>query len=625
MFIPVAAGQSDSGLVFRELTVSSEIINNYHLCNISATISNPTSTTRETFFSIKVPEDAMLISMKLVKDGKTYLSRVEEKEEAREEYESAVRNDHSASLVEWDPEWGAFQFALSIPSGTELSIEVEYGEMVVKYLGVYDVIIPLGDIGSYDRFESVRCEMEVSSPLEVTEIDTSPSTVVPDLDDLGDGEFYLEYVTTDPGQGDVFGVSYITEPLPVNGWMESCVSDGKGYFMHVFSPEVEDVGEYLAKDIVFVIDRSGSMSGDKIMTVKSSFNNMLSQLNEGDRFNIVHFNDEVRTYESDVIPATPSNIEKAGRFINGIDADGSTDINSALLEGVGSFETGTENVEIILFLTDGLPTSGVTDRDDIRANARTANGGSAIINTLGYGADHDMAFLKAIALENEGRYRYIRDSSDADDILEDEYRTISNPVLRDLSFSYSEGTKEIFPSEYAVLFEGSEVVIVGRYDSSIQTIDADVTAQTSEGSRVFSDTFPVREEGGPDHVMLLWAHRKIASLLDRITIEGETDELVGEVVSLAMNYSFVTPYTSFILVLETDGLVDPDLDDILDGDLNIGEAGLPEFEWDRGYSASAPAADESTPFLGSVSLFAVLAMSVLVARSMKKKRGTHGN
>ena len=615
IFVQPAASLDDGGLRFKELIVTSEVIDHYHLCNISASIQNPTSETHETTFSLRLPEDAMLISMKLEKDGKTYLSRVEEKEEAREEYEDAVRRDHSASLVEWDPEWGAFQFSVGVPAGTEMVLEVEYGEMVTKYLGRYDLKVPLGDIGSYENFEKVRYELEVVSGMDITEVDTEDSTVDPDLDVTGDSSFYMEYVTTVPGKDDVIDVSFEEAPLPANGWMETCVRKDEGYFMHVFSPEVEEVGDYLPKDIVFVIDRSGSMSGEKIATVKSSFGNMLSQLNEEDRFNMVHFSDLVEKYGEEVIPATSSNIQDAQAFVERMDAAGSTDINGGLLQGLASFEGDGERVGVILFLTDGLPTSGVTDTSSIRSNVRNSNQGRVMINTLGYGYDHDAEFLMALALENEGRYRYIRDSSDADDLLDEEFRTVSQPILKDLEFSYSGGTEDFFPETRGILFEGSEVVVVGRYEVGTNAIDANVTADTSGGTRSFKDTFPVRDDGGPEHVMLMWAHRKIASVLDRITIAGESADLVSEVVSLAMDYSFVTPYTSFVLVLEETGIVDPDLDDIFDGDLNLGR--LDGLEYDRSGGMGAPSYGDSeaaTPFLETIIVLSILVSFVLAAR-----------
>jgi len=128
------------------------------------------------------------------------------------------------------------------------------------------------------------------------------------------------------------------------------------------------------------------------------------------------------------------------------------------------------------------------------------------------------------------------------------YDTISVPLLKDLIFSYSPGEFAVFPETLPSLFAGSEAVVVGRFDPTSDYITSTVTGQTSSGSRVFEQGYDVDRESDMDFIARVWAQRMIRKLIDDITVEGRTQALVDQVVSIAMNYSFVTPYTAFVLV-----------------------------------------------------------------------------
>jgi uncharacterized protein YegL len=292
------------------------------------------------------------------------------------------------------------------------------------------------------------------------------------------------------------------------------------------------------------------MEGNKIMTVKRSFENIIHQIDEGDSYNIIHFSDGWIVYSEQMVDASLDAKEKAYHFISNISADGGTNINEALLEAIDLFGEDSYKIPIIIFLTDGLPTTGVTNTNSIRNNIQNANKQNVVIHTLGYGDDHDSDFLKAVALENEGMYRYIKESTDAGDLFEGHYTSISNPLLRNLKFNYSSGTSEIIPDSMRILFEGSEAVILGRYGPDMNKISAGIEVTSEDGSKYFNQTFTVKEEGGPEFISRLWAHRKIETLLDKLLVEGANEEIEKEIASLGINYSFVTPYTSLVLVLE---------------------------------------------------------------------------
>jgi len=134
----------------------------------------------------------------------------------------------------------------------------------------------------------------------------------------------------------------------------------------------------MAKDVLFVIDTSGSMRDDKIEQARKALRNMLDSLNEEDRFTIVRFSSDVSGYSDELLSASDRNLKNAEEFVDGLEADGGTDINTALTTAPGLFTgsgSGNERPEEVIFLTDGEPTEGITDNDEILDNIRTANTG----------------------------------------------------------------------------------------------------------------------------------------------------------------------------------------------------------------------------------------------------------
>jgi len=172
----------------------------------------------------------------------------------------------------------------------------------------------------------------------------------------------------------------------------------QGYFMHIYSPTAEEIGTPpLNKDIIFVIEKSGSMKGLKLEQVKTAFSKIIGDLSEGDRFNIVFFDTELKPFSSEILIANSENKDKAIAAVTNVTDGGSTNINAALTTALDMFYDGSENVPIIVFLTDGMPTEGVTSTAAIRDNVLQANKANVSIFTIAFGEeqDYDFDFLQA--------------------------------------------------------------------------------------------------------------------------------------------------------------------------------------------------------------------------------------
>ena len=250
------------------------------------------------------------------------------------------------------------------------------------------------------------------------------------------------------------------------------------YFVHFFSPSGLSP---LAKNVVFVIDISSSMYGKKIEQTRQAMFTILDQLRAGDSFNIVLFKSDIIHWKHDASPVTSGSVQAAKTFVNEYAlAGGYTNINDALLLALKLLKDTAEqpssafagNFPMVLFLTDGNPTVGVTDTLKIRANVLRGNGAKASIFALGFsfnlGFDLfnlDFDFLKALSAENGGTARRIYPEKDAETQLEGFFEEISTPLLQRIRFEYPD---DVVDSGYTTAqsflqyYNGSELVVGGK-------------------------------------------------------------------------------------------------------------------------------------------------------------------
>lgn len=211
----------------------------------------------------------------------------------------------------------------------------------------------------------------------------------------------------------------------------------EGYFMHIFSPGEEELGtSAMSKEIIFVLDKSGSMEGDKIEQVKEVFGNIIEDLPPGDYFNIIFFDSTAQSYSGTLMEANSE--EKAGAldFVNNLDANGSMNINEALLTALGMFNPESERVPIIVFLTDGEPTQGVVSPYAIRQNIKDANSAQVSIFSIAFGIDDESNYYFLRAIENYGTAEWFSPDANAAEEIGSFYETISTPLITDMEFSY---------------------------------------------------------------------------------------------------------------------------------------------------------------------------------------------
>jgi Ca-activated chloride channel family protein len=331
------------------------------------------------------------------------------------------------------------------------------------------------------------------------------------------------------------------------------------YFLFLFSPEMDaEPGSALPKDIVFVIDRSGSMGGEKILQAQGALRQILGQLNSNDRFSIVGFDDVISVFSANLQPVNEDSITEAYGFVDELTARNSTDIGAALqtgLEIMTRSETRASATEMIVFLTDGLPTAGLIDDASIMQLVEQHNREHTVrIHAFGVGYDVNTHLLDRLAAENGGVVTYVQPGENLETVLGRFYAQIANPVLTDIHITF-DGVEaaDLFPQAIPDMFQGSSLVLAGRYQPSADRVAVRVQGNAGDVEREYVYQFDLGETGDHDFVSRLWATRRIGYLLDVVRVEGETEAVRSEIQILGFNHGIVTPYTTFIISPQTDG------------------------------------------------------------------------
>ncbi|MBI4545387.1 MAG: VWA domain-containing protein [Gemmatimonadetes bacterium] len=321
-----------------------------------------------------------------------------------------------------------------------------------------------------------------------------------------------------------------------------------GYFMLTLSPG-ELRGPSQPRDVTVVLDVSGSMAGAKIEQARQALRQLLGTLGREDRFRLIAFSSSISVYEPDWTPATAAEVERAREWVEGLDASGGTNIAGALAEAfrVASPE---ERLPLVVFLTDGLPSTGEQNPERIAQQAEEARGRARLF-AFGVGYDVNTYLLDRLSAAGRGSTQYVQPGEDVEAALGALAGKIRHPVLTDLEIAHAPvRLDELYPAPLPDLFSGEELVIFGRYRAGGGTGEGRLTLAGRRSGRgeEFSveARFPEHERGN-DFIPRLWASRKIGFLMQSIRLNGPNPELQREIRETALRYGLLSEYTSYLV------------------------------------------------------------------------------
>ncbi len=528
------------------LHITANVNNGYAITSVEEKLTNPHNTATDDEFRFLIPESAFISGFCLKIDGVEYEADILPKNEANERFEAAVSEGRTAGVLKTKEE-NIFSYSLSFEPHQSIIVRLTYEQPVKKTLGDYEYALSLRETDVAHSVPDLSVNITVASVNRIISLET-PGFEGAGTKYISSTEAQVTYGAKSLPDMDL-RIVFTTDSTSLSGEMLFYETGAQGYLMHVFSPSVEDLGtEALDKEIIFVIDKSGSMSGDKITQVKRVFAGIIADLPPGDYFDVIFFDSDVMVFRDTLMEANTETKAEAANFVNALDANGGTNINEALLNALAMFEPDSKRVPIIVFLTDGEPTEGVTSPYVIRDNVKAANEAGVSIFTIAFGIEDEANydFLRALSFENSGAAEQLYPGNNAETEMNTFYETISTPMITDMDFAYPRAS-DIVNTGYNTLFAGSDAIILARYQAGIGNIDSSIDAVTRTGSRSFDKTFPVVPGSDNSFVPKLWAHTKIRELMDRMVVEGETDALVSGITDLSLEFGFVTPYTSLFV------------------------------------------------------------------------------
>uniref|UniRef100_A0A8C8WJR8 Inter-alpha-trypsin inhibitor heavy chain H3 n=1 Tax=Panthera leo TaxID=9689 RepID=A0A8C8WJR8_PANLE len=490
---------------------------------------NHADTAKEVSFDVELPKTAFITNFTLTIDGVTYPGNVKEKEVAKKQYEKAVSQGKTAGLVKASGrKLEKFTVSVNVAAGSKVTFELTYEELLKRHKGKYEMYLKVQPKQLVKHFE---IEADIFEPQGISTLDAEASFITNDL--LGSAltksfSGRKGRVSFKPSMDQQRSCPTCTDSLlngdfiityDVNRESPANVQIVNGYFVHFFAPQGLPV---VPKNVVFVIDISGSMHGRKMEQTKDALLKILEDVKEDDYLNFILFSGDVTTWKDTLVQATPENIEEARTFVKNIDDQGMTNINDGLLRGISMLNKAQEehsvperSTSIVIMLTDGDPNVGESRPEKIQENVRNAIGGKFPLYNLGFGNNLNYNFLESMALENHGLARRIYEDSDANLQLQGFYEEVANPLLTGVEVEYPENAiQDLTQSAYQHFYDGSEIVVAGRLlDEDMNNFKADVKGHGAINDLTFT------EEVTPEKITL-WsgAAQSTFSWLDTVTV-----------------------------------------------------------------------------------------------------------
>jgi Ca-activated chloride channel family protein len=537
---PLISGQVE----IRSQRVDVEVSDQIATTEVTQVFHNPNNGVAEGAYIFPIPPDAAISEFSMTVDGEPIEAKLLDADEARAIYDEIVRNLRDPALLEYLGSGLIQANVFPIPPGEDREIELAYSQILPAENGLNHFRYPFNTkVFAAVPLESVSIRVAVDSDQPLRAI-YSPSHDIA-IDRTSDASFTAGYEDNDVIPDADFELFWSVSPDDVGANVVSYYdrSRDQGYYLLLAAPGIEQDTDIVAKDVIVVLDTSGSMEGEKIEQAREALLYVLDHLNPEDRFNIVEFSTGAREFSRDLTPAEDA--PEAVPWVERLEATGGTDINLALLEALSMVQP--ERPTMLLFLTDGVATEGEQDTSRIIANIADAAPSNVRLFAFGVGDDVDTILLDTLSSEQHGRTTYVRPGQALNEAVSGFYAGITAPVLANVELTVDGVTvDDTYPSPLPDLFAGSQLVALGTYREGG---NAEITLSGEVNGKPTEFTYPVTftSSGGSDFLPRLWATRKIGYLVNQIRLYGENPELIDAIIDLSLEYGIVTPYTSYLI------------------------------------------------------------------------------
>uniref|UniRef100_A0A4W3IBL3 Inter-alpha-trypsin inhibitor heavy chain H3 n=1 Tax=Callorhinchus milii TaxID=7868 RepID=A0A4W3IBL3_CALMI len=506
---------------------------------VTSRVVNRANESKEALFDVQLPKTAFIANFSMIIDGVVYVGVVKEKEVAKQQYQQAVARGQTAGLVKvTGRKMEKFKVSVNIAAAKKVTFELVYEELLKRKLGKYEMVIRVKPEQLVQHFQ---IDVHLFEPQGIAFLDVNATFLTNDLmpivkKTLTGKKAHISFTPTLDQQsactscqntgldGDFIMTYDVDRDLSAGN-----IAIVNGYFVHHFGPANLP---RVPKNVVFVIDQSGSMMFTKMFQVRKLIMGRLV-----------------------LVP------QQNFSFVSG------TNINDPLLEAAKLLDDAhnlgqvpERSVSMIILLTDGDPNSGESNPTKIQSNVKYAINNKYNLYCLGFGYDVKYSFLEKMSIENSGIARRIYEDSDAALQLQGFYNEVANPLLLNVELQYSQNAvSDVTRSTFKQYYDGSEIVVAGRIaDNDLDMFVADIRAQDANSNITMTYEVSMSEVDNitqqqqyifGDFTERMWAYLTIQQLLQqRISVGSEEKKLLTDRArELALKYNFVTPLTSMIV------------------------------------------------------------------------------
>ncbi len=542
-------------MVHHKVTVAIE--DQVAVTTVEQAFRNHTDRDLEATYLFPVPKGASVNKFTMWIDGKETNGELLDSKKAADVYTTIVRRTQDPALLEYLGNGLMRMRVFPVPPTKgdkygDVKVKLSYTAVAPKDGNAVEFVYPLKTDGKGARVLeefSVKLSIKSSTPIQSIYSPTHAIETKRVSDKHAEVEFSKNQATLDKDFQLFYGTS--TSEIGLTPVLYRPVGSEDGFFMLLVSPQVESLkSKRTPRDVVLVLDTSGSMSDIKMSQAKQAVRKCLSSLDSKDRFALIAFSTGVNPYSDKLEEASSDQIEKATNWIDKLRAGGGTAINAALDAALDLRGKDANRSFNVTFFTDGQPTVGETNPAKIVTAVAAKNTANTRIFTFGVGDDVNAAMLDQLAETTRAVATYVRPAEDIETKAAALYAKISHPVMTDVKLgSTNVKLSELYAPQMPDLFHGSQLVVFGRFSGSGHAaIKLSGMLGGEDKEFVYEVDFPSKTDSSREFVENLWARRKVGFLLDQIRVNGEQKELVEEVTTMAKKYGIATPYTSYLVV-----------------------------------------------------------------------------
>lgn len=551
--------------------VIAKIAGNLSRVEVIQSFENPFTQPLEAVYIFPLPDEAAVDDMEIKIGDRIIKGNIKKREEAQKIYEKAKQEGRTAGLLEQERDNIFTQSLANIKPGEQIDVTIRYTESLKFEAGNYEFVFPMvvgpryipgtpiDDSGDTDRVpdasritppvvsegtrtrHNINVTVEIDAGLAISEV-CSPSHQLK-IEHSGEiVRIQLAGEDTIPNKDLI--LRYQVSGKETQSTVLTQADDRGGHFAIYLIPALEySPDEIVAKDVVFLVDTSGSQSGDPLEKCQELMRRFINGLNSNDTFTIIDFSDRVRQLSPKPLPNTPENCAQAIAYINNLQADGSTEMLSGIRTAI-NFPTPIGRLRSVVLLTDGY----IGNENEILAEVQQHLQPGNRLHSFGVGSSVNRFLLNRIAEIGRGISQIIRHDEPTEEVAEKFYRQINNPVLTNIQISWHGDTKSpvIYPAIAPDLFSEQPLVLFGRkQDRATGNLQISGIAA---GGKHYEKTFHLKfEETGNIAVAQLWGRACIKDLMNQM-VSFETKAGVEAVTETALTYQLLSQYTAFVAV-----------------------------------------------------------------------------